>query len=81
MMDNKPEILWLFFAVANVGGVCVPVNTAAKGELLVYYLTQSDSVVLISDVELLPRFGRSRRSARRLPRQSSWTRRALSTAP
>lgn len=56
MMDNKPEILWLFFAVAKLGGVCVPVNTAAKGELLVYYLTQSDSVVLVSDVELLPRF-------------------------
>lgn len=56
MMDNKPEVLWLFFAVAKLGGVCVPVNTAAKGELLVYYLTQSDSVVLISDIELLPRF-------------------------
>lgn len=56
LMDNKPEILWLFFAVAKLGAVCVPVNTAAKGELLVYYLTQSDSVVLISDVELVPRF-------------------------
>ncbi|MBI2736335.1 MAG: ATP-dependent acyl-CoA ligase [Rhodospirillales bacterium] len=56
MMDNKPELLWLYFAVTKLGAVCVPVNTAAKGELLVYYLTQSGSVALISDVELVHRF-------------------------
>jgi len=56
LMDNKPEILWLYFAAAKLGAVCVPVNTAAKGELLVYYLTQSDSVMLIADVGLASRF-------------------------
>jgi len=56
MMDNKPELLFLYFAVAKIGGVCVPVNTAAKGELYTYYLTQSDSTFLISDSGLVERF-------------------------
>ncbi|WP_340151342.1 ATP-dependent acyl-CoA ligase [uncultured Sneathiella sp.] len=56
MMDNKPEILLLYFAVAKIGAVSVPVNTAAKGELLAYYLTQSDSTALIADSGLVDRF-------------------------
>ncbi|WP_373085605.1 AMP-binding protein [Sneathiella sp.] len=56
MMENKPEQLLLYFALAKIGAVSVPVNTAAKGELLAYYLTQSDSTVLISDSGLVERF-------------------------
>ncbi|TNE34608.1 MAG: ATP-dependent acyl-CoA ligase, partial [Alphaproteobacteria bacterium] len=56
LMDNKPELLFLYFALAKIGAVSVPVNTAAKGELLVYYLTQSDSTVLIADSGLVERF-------------------------
>ncbi|WP_340151341.1 AMP-binding protein [uncultured Sneathiella sp.] len=56
MMDNKPEQLFLYFALGKIGAVSVPVNTAAKGELLAYYLNQSDSVVLISDSGLVERF-------------------------
>ena len=56
MMENKPEQLLLYFALAKIGAVSVPVNSAAKGELLAYYLTQSDSTVLISDSGLVERF-------------------------
>ncbi|MAL79127.1 MAG: ATP-dependent acyl-CoA ligase [Sneathiella sp.] len=56
MMDNKPEQLLLYFAIGKMGGVSIPVNSAAKGELFVYYLNQSDSVVLISDAGLIDRF-------------------------
>ncbi|MDF2368513.1 ATP-dependent acyl-CoA ligase [Sneathiella sp.] len=56
MMDNKPELLLLYFALAKIGAVSVPVNTAAKGELLAYYLIQSDCTALIADSSLLDRF-------------------------
>ena len=56
MMDNKPELLLLYFALAKIGAVSVPVNTAAKGELLAYYLTQSDCTALIADSGLVERF-------------------------
>ena len=55
MLDNKPEIILLYFALAKLGAVAVPVNTAAKGELLAYYLNQSDCQVGIIDMALLPR--------------------------
>src|SRR5947208_12043769 len=38
MMENRPETLWLNFALALVGAVAVPVNNATRGELLAYYV-------------------------------------------
>jgi carnitine-CoA ligase len=55
MIDNKPEILLLYAALGKLGAVSVPVNTAAKGELLAYYLTQSDSEMAIADAGLIER--------------------------
>ncbi len=49
MIENKPEIILLYFALGKLGAVSVPVNTAAKGELLAYYLTQSNSEFMIAD--------------------------------
>src|SRR5207249_12240326 len=34
MLDNKPEIILIYFALGKLGAVAVPLNTAAKGELL-----------------------------------------------
>ncbi len=56
LLDNCPELLWTYFALGKIGAVSVPVNTAAKGELLTYYLTQSDSVALVIDHRLVERF-------------------------
>jgi len=55
MMDNKPEIILLYFALGKLGAVAVPLNTAAKGELLAYYLTHSDSEIAIADASLIER--------------------------
>ncbi len=55
MLENSPEIVLLYVALGKLGAVSVPVNTAAKGELLAYYLNQSDSELVIADAELVER--------------------------
>jgi crotonobetaine/carnitine-CoA ligase len=54
-MGNSPEHLALFYAMAKLGAVSVPVNTAARGELLRYYFAQSDCETLVVDASLIPR--------------------------
>jgi crotonobetaine/carnitine-CoA ligase len=50
MLPNQPELLWAIWGLGKIGAVAVPLNTAAKGELLAYLLTQSDAVtVCVSD--------------------------------
>jgi carnitine-CoA ligase len=56
MMDNRPDALWLQFALAIIGAVAVPINTAARGDLLAYYVRQSDSVALVIDAAFVERF-------------------------
>ncbi len=56
MLENCPEQLLLYFALGKIGAVVVPINTAARGQLLEYYLKQSDSVALITDHTLAPHF-------------------------
>ena len=48
MLDNCPEFIFVWFALAKIGAVEVPVNTALRGSLLSYMLNHSDSVVLIT---------------------------------
>ncbi len=54
-MGNSAEHLAAFFGIAKLGAVSVPVNTAARGELLRYYLTQSDCESVIVDDTLVDR--------------------------
>ena len=49
MLDNRPELLWAIWGLGKLGAVAVPLNTAAKGDLLVYLLDQSDSVLLCAE--------------------------------
>lgn len=66
MVDNKPEIILIYFGLGKLGAVAVPVNTAAKGELLSYYLRQSESEILIADAALVERLGGVVRSTPKL---------------
>ena len=62
MLPNCPEFIWTIWGLGKLGAVTVPLNTAARGELLRYFITQSDSSVR----RRRQRMGRSRgRGARR----------------
>lgn len=45
---NCPEYLFLFFAIAKVGAVLVPINTRFRRRDMAYVVTQSDATTLIS---------------------------------
>jgi len=53
MMNNCPEFLFLWFGLSKLGAVEVPINTAHKGELLVYFLDFSDTSLLVIDRQYL----------------------------
>lgn len=55
MLENCPEFLLLVFALGKLGAVAVPLNTAARGKYLQYYLDQSDAQFLIVDDSLAGR--------------------------
>ncbi|WP_185731638.1 AMP-binding protein [Burkholderia contaminans] len=60
MMENCTEQLFLYFALGKLGAVAVPINTAARGDLLKYYLTLSDTSSIVVDINLLDRIGEIR---------------------
>ena len=56
LMDNCPEQLLAIFGTCRAGFVAVPINSAAKGQLLTYFLDYADCKALIIEEALLPRF-------------------------
>lgn len=57
MLPNCPEFVFVVLALAKLGAVVVPINTAYKGELLRHVLDTSDtSMLVVDDTELLDRF-------------------------
>lgn len=48
-MNNKPEWLFLMFAVWKIGAVLVPLNTRYRGDDIEYVITQSNTGTIISD--------------------------------
>ncbi|MFA7428674.1 MAG: AMP-binding protein [Rhodospirillaceae bacterium] len=55
LLGNCPEFLWAAGALGKLGAVAVPLNTAAKGALLQYFLGHSKVGALIVGEELLDR--------------------------
>jgi crotonobetaine/carnitine-CoA ligase len=51
MLPNCPEFFWVVWGLGKIGAVAVPINTAAKGEMLRYFLEQSDSTSIVVDDE------------------------------
>ena len=51
MLPNCPEFLYLTFALAKLGAVAVPINTAYKGDLLEHIIVSSDSAFLVIEQE------------------------------
>src|SRR5215212_7099939 len=47
-LGNRPEYLFLLFAVAKVGAALVPINTRFRTRDMAYIVTQSDATTLIS---------------------------------
>ncbi|QJW83820.1 AMP-binding protein [Ramlibacter terrae] len=56
LMENCPEQLLAIWGPCRSGFVTVPVNAAAKGQLLAYFLEHADCAALIVEEALLPRF-------------------------
>jgi crotonobetaine/carnitine-CoA ligase len=54
ILDNGPRYVLTLFAVAKLGALNVPINTAARGELLRYYLQDADCTHLIVQDTYLP---------------------------
>lgn len=53
MLPNSPDFLHVTFALARLGAVVVPINTAYKGDVLRHVLDTSDAMMLVVDEALL----------------------------
>lgn len=51
MLPNCVEFFWVIWGLGKLGAVAVPINTAAKGELLRYFIDQSDSTWVVVEEE------------------------------
>lgn len=55
IMHNCPEILYVWFGLAKIGAVEVPLNVAHRGEVLEYMINHSDAQTLVVADSLLDR--------------------------
>ena len=55
MLPNCPEFIWTIWGLGKLGAVTVPLNTAARGELLKYFVTQSESTCVVVSADLADR--------------------------
>ncbi|MFF3892581.1 AMP-binding protein [Streptomyces sp. NPDC001812] len=55
LMNTSPDYLTLWFALAKVGAVEIPINTAYMGDMLRHQLTTSTATVCVADATFAPR--------------------------
>ena len=55
MLPNCPEFFGVVWGLGKIGAVAVPVNTAAKGDMLRYFIDQSDATCVVVDDEWVDR--------------------------
>ena len=55
LMENCPEQVLSVFALGKIGAVAIPINAASRGELLRYFLVQSDSTAIFVEARFLER--------------------------
>ncbi len=55
MLPNCPEFFWVVWGLGKIGAVAVPVNIAAKGEMLRYFIDQCDARCVVIDDEWVER--------------------------
>jgi crotonobetaine/carnitine-CoA ligase len=55
LMENCPESLFALVAVGKIGGVAAPINAAARGEQLRYFIDLFDAVAIVVEQALLER--------------------------
>jgi carnitine-CoA ligase len=56
LLQNRPEFPLLWFALAKLGAVLVPLNTALKGDLLRYELDDCQAQAIVIEASLLPAY-------------------------
>jgi len=44
-LDNHPDFLWCLWGLGTIDTVVVPLNTAARGDTLRYYLVQPGAAI------------------------------------
>jgi crotonobetaine/carnitine-CoA ligase len=54
ILDNSPRYVLTLFAVAKLGALNVPINTAARADLLRYYLKDADCTHIVIQDTYLP---------------------------
>ena len=55
MLPNCLEYLYVWFGLAKIGAVKVPINTAYKGDLLEYIINNCDAEIIVIDQQYLSR--------------------------
>jgi long-chain acyl-CoA synthetase len=54
LMTNRPEFLISWFAIIRIGAAASPMNPSYKGREIAYQLSNSESVAIVVQQELLP---------------------------
>lgn len=49
LMGNRPEFLFLWFGLAKLGAVEVPINTAHRGDILAYMVNKADCRLIVAE--------------------------------